>query len=256
MPVPTHLTPLPISQDSKNNQTQHHHNPHHPLADPGSNPTSAMNPTHQTQRHPHFEQQMHQHHPHQRDSHSRSPSHHEHPSETEPMLSSTHSDRGHDRHPSHSAHPAHPAHHNHYNHHVTSPHPLAHHDATTAQSLPIPPPKSPKSPKSPTPLSKRLLYALTNKPTISKTWEKRSYADQQRSEPLDGSTNQGRAEMGMGMDLQEYSSPRSRPMSFYASPAEIAAFKPLPVVDHHYPSGDTHAHAHSAPNLPVPPTRV
>ncbi|WVQ69523.1 uncharacterized protein L199_007743 [Kwoniella botswanensis] len=255
MPVPTHLKLLPLRQNS-NNQTQHHHGP--PFADSGSNPTSTMKSTHQTQRHPHFEQQIHQQYPHQRDSHPRSPTHHEHPHETEPMLPSEsshshHSHQGHDRHPSH---PAHPTHHDHDHNHVNSHHPIAHHEATPTQSLPVPPPKSPKSPKSPTPLSKRLLFAFTNKPTISKTWEKRSYADQRRSAPLNGSMDQGREEMGMGMSLQEYSTPRSRPMSFYASPAEIAAFKPLPMVDPHYPTGDTHAHAHSAPNLPVPPTRV
>ncbi|WVW78184.1 hypothetical protein I302_100135 [Kwoniella bestiolae CBS 10118] len=255
MPVPTHLKPLPLKQES------HPSAQPHPLAQPHPNPASPV-------RHPHFEH----HHQHQRvqlqhhHSHPqapvpqpRSPHHREHQKthETDPMLPN-HSDHHHSPHSPHSPH--HPSHHS--THHTHSHHPRPHSENQNQQthshphheltSFPVPPPKSPKSP---TPLSKRLLYALTNKPTLSKTWEKRSFADQQKSAPLDGGQREE-----LGVNLQEYSSPRSRPMSFYASPAEIAAFKPLPMVDPPYPSGDhqhphSHAHAHSAPNFPAPPMR-
>ncbi|OCF44810.1 hypothetical protein I317_01299 [Kwoniella heveanensis CBS 569] len=111
-------------------------------------------------------------------------------------------------------------------------------------SAPSPPPESPKSPAS---LSKRLLFALTHKAPISRTWEKRSFADQQKDAPqLGGRVGHSHpAEYNLG-DLD---TPRSRPMSFYASPAEIAAFKPLPFVD------GPHPHHHSAPVTPAPSTR-
>ncbi|KAK8847632.1 hypothetical protein IAR55_005491 [Kwoniella newhampshirensis] len=109
-------------------------------------------------------------------------------------------------------------------------------------SAPEPPAKSSPVP----PLSKRLFQALVNKPTLSRTWEKRSYADQQRSAPVGGQ-----------MDLEggpnsEFQSPRPRPISFYASPADIAAFRPLPMVEG-YSEFDR---GHPAPATPAPPAMV
>ncbi|WWD21720.1 hypothetical protein CI109_106207 [Kwoniella shandongensis] len=127
-------------------------------------------------------------------------------------------------------------------------HTLAHAEAISIDNdhlAPIPPPKTPDTPTGTyTPLSKRLFNALVNKPTLSRTWEKKSYADQQRSAPLDGEMDieQGQA--------RGYRSPRSRPISFYASPAEIAAFRPLPMIE----TNGHVDHAHSAPVTPAAPT--
>ncbi|XAO24602.1 hypothetical protein I312_103407 [Cryptococcus bacillisporus CA1280] len=106
----------------------------------------------------------------------------------------------------------------------------------TAGSSPPPPASPTKNPSSPAvPLSKRLFHAFVHKPTLSRTWEKKSFMDEgKKSAP---------AVMGGGASLHdldgclgsppaksEYRCSRSRPMSLYASPAEIAAFKPLPLM--------------------------
>ncbi|WWC86653.1 uncharacterized protein L201_001530 [Kwoniella dendrophila CBS 6074] len=266
MPIPTHMKPLPLPKDTIPNPEDR--NLDHPLAP--QNPTSPTHKIHKVHKHqlPERHRQAHQHHlkkdsrlsqrQHQSQSQPQSPNRNEHDvhsNETDRML------------PFSAVHPHNPHQQDAQSHHshVTEEH-THEQDTTNTSSLPTLPPKSPVSPKSPsspsayTPLSKRLLLALTNKPKLSKTWENRSYAEQQRSAPLDAEMmSPGRAELGM--DLHEYSSPRSRPISFYASPAEIAAFQPLPMVDHDlsYPD-ETHQHhhhqSHSAPNLPAQPTHA
>ncbi|WVR04830.1 hypothetical protein IAU60_001842 [Kwoniella sp. DSM 27419] len=102
-------------------------------------------------------------------------------------------------------------------------------------------PELPASSAPLTPLSKRLFLALSHKPTLSRTWAKRSYIEEQRSAPLVGSPHARDDDI----NLDPRASPRSRPMSFYASPADIAAFRSLPVVHDHM------ALTQSAPTSPL-----
>ncbi|ORX35907.1 hypothetical protein BD324DRAFT_651821 [Kockovaella imperatae] len=84
------------------------------------------------------------------------------------------------------------------------------------------------------------LLALKSKPTLSRTWEKRSFVEEQMSAPLSLSQQpvngpfQGRQEMQMPSS--------SRPTSLYASPSALAAFRTLP--PHSAPSTPTNATSH------------
>ncbi|OWZ61565.1 hypothetical protein AYX15_06244 [Cryptococcus neoformans] len=114
-------------------------------------------------------------------------------------------------------------------------------DQTIEAPAPPPPPPPLKDPSPPPPLSKRLFNAIVHKPTLSRTWEKKSFVDEQKSAPA---IIGGDESLERGNDLDGLtSSPsfaRSRPVSLYASPAEIAAFKPLPLMmDERNVQGDT-----------------
>ncbi|WRT64539.1 uncharacterized protein IL334_001471 [Kwoniella shivajii] len=254
MPIPTHMRPLPLLPQFNNRDAVGHP---HPLADPIRGSMSPTSPNRQSQSHAsprntNFEDN-HNHH-----NHHQTPIEHplparpqdDHSQESDPILPPP-SHQQHRQHhhvdlPQSPTSPRDGLHHNQYDRHSAIRNSAVHdhaHPYNTEQSLPAPPPKSPKSP---TTLSKRLLTALASKPTISKTWEKKSYTDQLGSNaPLDDRFSRG------DVNLQEYSSLKSRPISFYASPAEIAAFKPLPLVEGHFP----HEHAHSTPPLPASPMR-
>ncbi|WVQ75841.1 hypothetical protein IAR50_005474 [Cryptococcus sp. DSM 104548] len=106
---------------------------------------------------------------------------------------------------------------------------------------PAPPPKAAaRAPTSPTtlgargggehlPLSKRLFHALVNKPRLSKTWEKESFGDEMKSAPASLSEHEGLGRREVG-PREDYASSRSRPTSLYASPADLASFRPLPLM--------------------------
>ncbi|WVF69550.1 hypothetical protein IAT40_004328 [Kwoniella sp. CBS 6097] len=247
-PQPQPLHTIPLHRSNPTSPTRHHHSHHHPdQSGPvqhhgGSSATQPHSPRyqesdslHKTQVHRDVHQHRHHdtHHPlspnHQSQTHNNNHrQQHKHAHETDPMLSPQRGSRELPSHP-HSHHHHHPyphppqeAHidprHNHVMGEPDSPtNAVAAEPTGDTSSGPAPPPKSPKSPTS---LSKRLLFALTHKAPISRTWEKKAL-----------------------------NTPRSRPMSFYASPAEIAAFKPLPLVD------GPHPHHHSAPVTPAPSAR-
>ncbi|ODN79469.1 hypothetical protein L202_03443 [Cryptococcus amylolentus CBS 6039] len=120
---------------------------------------------------------------------------------------------------------------------------------------PAPPPKTaataPTTPASggeQIPLSKRLFHTLVNKPKLSKTWEKKSFTDELRSAPaaLGESTRRGRTGVEPG---EGFASPRSRPTSLYASPADLASFRPLPLMmeeRHHHSDSEVGNSARTA----------
>lgn len=56
-------------------------------------------------------------------------------------------------------------------------------DQTIEVPAPPPPPPPLKDPSPPPPLSKRLFNAIVHKPTLSRTWEKKSFVDEQKSAP-------------------------------------------------------------------------
>ncbi|KAE8540485.1 hypothetical protein D1P53_003431 [Cryptococcus gattii VGV] len=113
----------------------------------------------------------------------------------------------------------------------------------TIETAASPPPPSTKNPSSPAlPFSKRLFHAFVHKPTLSRTWEKKSFMDdEKKSAPaaMGGGPNLERDDHDLDSDgclaspsakSKSKSRCRSRPMSLYAFPAEIAAFKPLPLM--------------------------
>nr|XP_018265221.1 uncharacterized protein I303_01581 [Kwoniella dejecticola CBS 10117]OBR87379.1 hypothetical protein I303_01581 [Kwoniella dejecticola CBS 10117] len=259
MPIPTHLKPLPTPYEADgpvpahrdNDHRQHHRHGHghdhgahgetHPLAH--SEPLSPVHQAHLPQRHTHFEP----HHHHQR-HHSRgeregktrsrpqSPHRLEHePHETVPMLQQEHHHGNHSHH--HRSQPSADRSDPHVHHQANQQLHAEHPHAAQGEASHLSPPGSPRTPKSPTPLSKRLLWALTNKPTLSKTWEKRSYADQMKTAPMQlGNTSDRLSAHGHGKE--------NSPMSLQES---------LPFVEGYPHEG---SHAHSAPNLPAPAART
>ncbi|WWC68193.1 uncharacterized protein I206_102116 [Kwoniella pini CBS 10737] len=99
------------------------------------------------------------------------------------------------------------------------------------------------SPKSSNSLFQKLLNTLLNEPTISKTWEKKIYTtdDSFKVNPLVKVNNElnrknqfknsnSNSNLNINSKSDHYTSTQfnSRPISFYASPAELASFKPLP----------------------------
>ncbi|WVQ98297.1 hypothetical protein IAU59_005420 [Kwoniella sp. CBS 9459] len=242
-PQPLHT--IPLHQSSPTSPTRHSSSvPDHRGA--GYQTSPLNNPTPHSPRHQEWAGLSHTHHT-SNCHHPLSPRHHHTAHETDPMLSPQR--RPHEMNNSH-LHPQRPQEvhidprHSHVVDDLHSPvSPGADHAGDT-NSAPAP---QPKSPKSPTSMSKRLLFALTHKAPISRTWEKKSFTDHQGAIPrLEGRVgNADPAEY----DLGDLNTPRSRPMSFYASPAEIAAFKPLPFVE------GPHQHHHSAPVTPAPTAR-
>ncbi|WVN90975.1 uncharacterized protein L203_106220 [Cryptococcus depauperatus CBS 7841] len=92
-----------------------------------------------------------------------------------------------------------------------------------SEEAPLPPSKSRE--ESPKGMSKKLYQALLSKPKLSRTWEKKSFAEElegmQHTPPSSGDSD----------GFPQYLSPRGRPASLYTSPAEFAAFRPLPMVE-------------------------
>lgn len=72
-------------------------------------------------------------------------------------------------------------------------------DQTTTES-PAPPAPPPKTPSSPLPFSKRLFHALVHKPTLSRTWEKKTFVDEQKSAPVIIGGGGGSLERGDDLD--------------------------------------------------------
>ncbi|KAK1921807.1 hypothetical protein DB88DRAFT_499269 [Papiliotrema laurentii] len=70
-------------------------------------------------------------------------------------------------------------------------------------------------------LSHRLVLALKSKPTLTRTWEKKTFTAELRTAPL-GDSIQGT----IVEDLA--GTPPSRPTSLYASPEALRTFRPLP----------------------------
>ncbi|WVQ79820.1 hypothetical protein IAT38_001920 [Cryptococcus sp. DSM 104549] len=199
-----------------------HYASHHPERAVYHSPPHSP-PAHRQEHYRHQHQHQHQYshsHSHQ---HQRGESHGGHPGETDPMLHHSHG-------PAYPS-PTHPPHTHAPAHHAILP--VADPDTDpdteilgTSGDTGVPPAPPPKSPKDSAPLSRRLFHALVHKPTLSRTWEKKGFMEEQgaRSAPVGGEIDLERGGLG------EYASPRSRPMSLYASPAEIAAFRPLPLM--------------------------
>lgn len=73
-------------------------------------------------------------------------------------------------------------------------------EADQTTESPAPPAPPPKTPSSPLPFSKRLFHALVHKPTLSRTWEKKTFVDEQKSAPVIIGGGGGSLERGDDLD--------------------------------------------------------